>query len=114
MVMSVSQLNNDVYLLRSIANYIGTGYIRTYPNFPVTSLRVTDIKSIQHLILPFFHKYPLLGHKRVQFDLWLKAVLIIICTPKHKKELINALIELSNLQSRSKDKKILEKFINTI
>ncbi len=115
--MFVSQLNIDVYLLRSICNHIGTGLITSYSNNLIASLRVSDIKSIQHLILPFFEKYPLLGHKKIQFNIWLKAVFIIMGTPNYskekQKELIIAFIELSNLQSRSKDKNLLAKFLDT-
>ena len=117
MQMFVSQLNTDIYLLKSIANHIGTGLIRSYPKYSVTNLLVSDLKSIQHLILPFFHKYPLLGHKKIQYNLWLKAVFINIGTPGYskikQKEIILALIKLSNLQSRSKDKNKLTRFLTS-
>ena len=83
MQMFVSQLNIDAYLLRSICNHIGTGYIKSHSKNLITNLIVSYTKSILHLILPFFNKYPLLGHKNFQFNLWLKAVFIIIGTPKY-------------------------------
>ena len=117
MQMFVSQLNTDIYLLKSIANHIGTGLIRSYPKYSVTNLLVSDLKSIQHLILPFFHKYPLLGHKKIQYNLWLKAVFINIGTPGYskikQKEIVLALTKLSNLQSRSKYKNKLIRFLTS-
>lgn len=64
MQMFVAQLKMDAYLLRSIANFIGTGLVKTNYNNPMAQLLISDAKEIQHLIVPFFYKYPLLGHKK--------------------------------------------------
>jgi hypothetical protein len=105
MIMSISQLKTEVYLLRSIANHIGAGSLNFSDKYSVISLSINKNKTIQHLILPFFYKYPLLGNKKIQFDLWLKAVLLIIGEPKYsenrQKYLINIITKLSNYQSRS-------------
>ena len=115
--MFVCQLKMDAYLLRSIANHIGVGLVNTEYNSPMAQLVISNAKAIQHLLLPFFSKYPLLGHKRIQYDLWLKAVLIIFGESKYSKERQNSLIlvlmELSELQSRAQDKRFLSKFLST-
>jgi len=118
MEMSVSQLLINSYLLISIANHIGVGPVKLYNSNSVAILRIFDIKIIQHLILPYFNKYPLLGNKKIQFDLWLKAVLLIMSwrsLPKYsfekKDKLIHFLLDLSKYQSRSKDKTFLTKFL---
>ena len=75
MQMFAVQLKMDTYLLRTIANYLG-GSIRVYENNTIAQLVVSDRNSILHLILPFFNSYPLIGNKKKQYDLWIKAVLV--------------------------------------
>ena len=108
MEMFVDQLKMDIYLLRTIANYLGTGNIRVYENSPMAQLVISDRNSILHLILPLFYNYPLLANKKIQFDLWLKAVLVNLGYPKYSKEkeqkLVVLLMALSAYQSRAKNK----------
>lgn len=52
--MFVVQLKFDTYLLRTIANYLGTGRLKFYDNDPIAKLIISDKNSIQHLVLPFF------------------------------------------------------------
>lgn len=92
--MSVSQTISDKYILDSIANYFGVG--RVYLKSGVAQLEINNIKGIQHIVLPFFQIYPLLGHKRTQFEIWLEAITITLCTPVYSKERETKLLELVN------------------
>jgi len=117
MQMFVAQLKMDVYLLRTIANYFGSGLVRFYDNTPIAQLVFSDKNTILHLILPFFNSYPLLGNKRIQYDLWLKAVLVNLGNPNYSKEkeqnLIVLLTALSVYQSRAQDKEHLAKYLKS-
>lgn len=55
--MFVVQLKFDTYLLRTIANYLGTGRLKFYDNDPIAKLIISDKISIQHLVLPFFNRF---------------------------------------------------------
>lgn len=116
MEFSISQLKLDTYLLKSIANHIGAGHVKVYDDKPMVNLRIYNAKVIQNLILPFFSYYPLLGNKKIQYDIWLKAVLLIFTDPNYSKKrqesLIKILITLAEHQSR-KQKDFLAKFLET-
>jgi hypothetical protein len=82
--MSISQIISDKYILDSIGNYFGVG--RVYLKNGVAQLEINNFKWIQHIILPFFTIYPLMGHKRTQYEVWLEAITITLCTPGYSKE----------------------------
>lgn len=113
--MFVVQLKVDTYLLRTIANILGPGTIKYYEDDPMSQLVISDRNSIQHIILPFFSNYPLLGNKKIQFDLWIKAVLVNWGYSSYSKEkeqkIIPILMALSEYQSRAKDKENLAKYL---
>ena len=62
-------------------------------------------------------QFPLDGFKKIQFELWFKAPILILTTPKFSIErqnsLINIFLNLSEIQGRSKDKKKLAKYFKT-
>lgn len=41
---------------------------------------------LYHIILPYFNLFPLLGFKKKQYDIWLKAVCISISNKNWSKE----------------------------
>jgi hypothetical protein len=92
--MSISQIISDKYILDSIGNYFGVG--RVYLKNGVAQLEINNLKGLQHIILPFFTIYPLMGHKRAQFEVWQEAITITLCTTGYSKEREIKLLELTN------------------
>jgi hypothetical protein len=86
--------------LNSIVNQLGAGSIYEYSNRATAEFAVVGLQKIQHIILPFFLQYPLIGFKLTQYELWKKAVLESICNPKFSKDrelrMIEIMAELSN------------------
>ena len=54
----------------------GVGKIYKYGQDKV-SYRVNDLEQIINIIIPHFQKYPLITHKRVDFELFSRAVMLI-------------------------------------
>lgn len=111
LIMSISQLKFDKYILVSIVNQLGVGTVYEYPTRPAAELVVVGLSKIQHKILPFFFQYPLVGFKLVQYELWNKGVLLSICNPDYTKErelrMIELMMELSNLNGNVNQKKLI-------
>lgn len=81
----------------------------------MASLIISKAKLIKNWILPFFENDPLLGIKKIQYDLCLKAVLVIFADPnysqKRQESLIYWLLELTKYQGRAKEKNLLAKYL---
>jgi hypothetical protein len=109
--MSVNQLKFDKYILNSIANLLGLGAIYHYPDKAIAKLSIVGLSRIQHIILPFFLQYPLVGHKLIQYQVWQKAVLLAICNPKYSIDrelrMLELMAELSNLNGNVEQKKFI-------
>jgi hypothetical protein len=101
-VFEISQKTEDIYLLEAINFYFNSeGKIFTEKH-GISRFRITNIKSLQHIILPFLTIYQLKGFKKKQFNIWLKAVILVLSTPSWSKErellLSNVFNELSNIK----------------
>ena len=87
-VFEVSQKTEDIYLLEAIKNFFNNeGSIFTERRTQkISRFRISNIKSLQHIILPFISLYPLKGFKKKQFSIWLEAVCIVLSMPSWTKE----------------------------
>lgn len=81
-VFTANQLKVDTFILNSIAIFLGCGVVYSYEHSTKAEVRVSGQKTLLHIILPFFNKYPLFSYKLTQFKLWEEAVLIQIGQPK--------------------------------
>ena len=66
LTMSINQLKFDKYILVSIKNQLGVGSVYEYPDRVTADFIIQWLSKIQHLILPFFVRYPLVGYKNVK------------------------------------------------
>jgi len=65
----VSQDNRDILLIKSLTSFFGCG--RSEPcGKAATSFRVTKIKDILEILIPFFETYPIYGSKLQDFRDW--------------------------------------------
>lgn len=114
--MSISQLKMDKYVLQSISNFLGAGTVYEYGDRKQAELVVRNIKVIQHILLPFFLLYPMMGYKRTQYNIWLKAVLLTLGTTEYSKERENQLLalitNLSELNGYTRELKVLNEVKN--
>jgi hypothetical protein len=92
--MSISQLKFDKYVLNSISNFLGAGTVYEYEDRKQAELVIRNSKVIQHILLPFFLSYPMMGYKGTQYNIWLEAVLLTLGTTEYSKERENQLLEL--------------------
>lgn len=101
-VFEISQKTEDIYLLEAINFYFNNeGKVFTEKH-GISRFRITNINSLQHIILPFITIYPLKGFKKKQFNIWLEAVILVLSIPSWTKErellLSNVFNELSNIK----------------
>jgi len=85
LVFEVSQKTEDSYLLIAILNFFGVGTLFTEKK-GISRFRITSVSILYHIILPYFNLFPLLGFKKKQYDIWLKAVCILISNKNWSKE----------------------------
>lgn len=114
--MSISQLKMDKYVLQSISNFLGAGTVYEYEDRKQAELVVRNLKVIQHILLPFFLLYPMMGYKRTQYNIWFEAVLLTLGTTEYSKERENQLLELvtnlSELNGYTRELKVLNEVKN--
>jgi len=86
LIFEVAQMPIDILLLRAILNYIlfsgCRGSLFSQVN-AASRIRIASLDSLQHSVLPFFTSYPLVGHKELQYSIWLEAVTLMICEPNY-------------------------------
>lgn len=103
LVLEISQRTKDIYIFpkgQAIYKYFGAGNIYS-DRWGISKIKFSNIKIIQHQILPFFYFYPLLGFKLQQFEIWIKAVTIKICEglSKNKKTSLDSNSQIFPLRS---------------
>lgn len=100
LVMEVSQLSKDWFILNSIKDFFSTGKVYTETR-GITKFRLTDKKEIIRSIIPYFNNYPLEGRKALQYAIWIKIVNILETEQKRTVErdtkIDNLIKELSDL-----------------
>ena len=62
-----SQVTSDSYLLQALLYYYGVGIL--YQHKTVSRIRITQIKHLQHIVIPFFIRYPVCGFKQKQYEI---------------------------------------------
>jgi LAGLIDADG endonuclease len=67
LALEISQRTKDLYILKAISYYFGTGNIYS-DNKGLSKVKFNNIKNIQHRLLPFFYCFPLLGFKLTQYN----------------------------------------------
>jgi hypothetical protein len=90
LALEISQRSKDLYILKAISNYFGTGNI--YSDKGISKVKFNNIKIIQHRLLPFFYNYPLLGFKLKQYTVWVRAVLLKISYLLPRTDLNNKIL----------------------
>jgi hypothetical protein len=106
---SISQHSRDVYLLESLVDYLGCGYVIKYEKRSVpagSEFIVTKIDHIVEHIIPFFEKHPIVGSKHLNY-LKFKNAAIIIKNKEHlnpdRKGLEQLLILKKNMNKYSEE-----------
>lgn len=69
----VSQKTEDIYLLEAINSYFNSALQSSGRIFTekhgISRFRISNIKSLQHIIIPFISLYPLKGFKKDQYTI---------------------------------------------
>lgn len=97
--------DDDEDLLRSIQETLGCGriYYLNYEKYgwhPHVELKVSSIREISNIIIPFFQKYPLRGKKRHSFELFAQAAAIFNSKKHLTMEGINQLYEIRSKMNK--------------
>jgi hypothetical protein len=93
----------DISLLYLIKKFFNCGTISPVDKFNSIDYTVTDISSIQNIIVPFFRQYPLRGTKYLDFLDWVEAV-NIIATGEHLSLIgIENLIKLKSNMNKKRN-----------
>ncbi len=86
----LTQNNRDYLLLSNLVNYFGCGHIKENRENNITHFYVSNLDSINSIILPFFEKYPLQGSKKLDLDDFHKIAVLM----NEKKHLTTNGLEL--------------------
>lgn len=78
----VVQHSRDEYLMKSFPAYWGCGKYYSSSKGDHGDFRVEKFSDISEIIIPFFHKYPIIGVKAADFQDWCK-VAELMNTKKH-------------------------------
>jgi len=76
-MFTITQHSRDKELIASLIDLLGCGSIYTYPNRPAIDYIVGNIDDITGKILPIFDKYPILGKKKLDYEDFKKAAVLI-------------------------------------
>lgn len=71
-IFEISQKSIDIHTLELISSYFNNGKI--YTSSGISRFRINNIDIILDKIVLHFDKYPLEGHKYLQYKSWLEAV----------------------------------------
>lgn len=104
LIFEVAQMAIDSLLLKAILNHILASGCRGSYFAQVNAacrIRIASLDSLQHSVLPFFTNYPLIGHKALQYSVWLEAVILMMSeqqyTDARQMKLAQILARLSKL-----------------
>jgi hypothetical protein len=123
MAFAIIQSTKDVYILEAIKLFLGVGSVYSHTN-GISNFRLENVQLIKHVLLPFLFFHPLRGHKLLQYELWLKAILIKLAFYKKRDEatldftssklklIIDELSELSPNKRKEKKKLANLKIVN--
>nr|YP_010555501.1 GIY-YIG endonuclease [Ramaria rubella]UYR22249.1 GIY-YIG endonuclease [Ramaria rubella] len=71
----------------------------------ISKFKISILEMIQHILIPFLNIYPLLGFKRQQYEIWIKAVEIKLTLPKYslnrETKLYSVLTNLTALRKKN-------------
>lgn len=79
---------DDAELLKIINEYFGKGALYFSKTRNIVRYQISNTSELANIVVPFFEKNKLIGKKRLDFDLWKEAVLLI---EKNKKKMPNAM-----------------------
>lgn len=102
LVFELSQRTKDIWILESVQTFLNVGIISSEKR-GISKVKIGNLNSIQHILIPFLLTYPIPGFKNVQFQTWLKAVAIKVANPStydidQEANLKQVLSDLSNLR----------------
>jgi len=75
-VFEISQSTKDLYILEALLLFFGCGYIISDKK-GLTKFKISNLKLIHSVaVLPFLFIFSIIGFKRQQYDIWIKAVTV--------------------------------------
>lgn len=93
---TLTQHSRDKVLMGSLVNYLGCGRYYSSPTREEVYFIVSTFSDISNIIIPLFHKYPLLGYKQQDFLNFVKVAELIKCKDHLTKE---GLAEINTIKS---------------
>lgn len=76
LVMEVSQKTQDSFVLIAIQHFFNAGKV-IHGTKGVSKFRLTIREDILEKLVPHINNYPLLGHKELQYSIWLQIINIL-------------------------------------
>jgi LAGLIDADG DNA endonuclease family protein len=95
--------SDDVEILYKIRATLACGNVYYSRNKSLTSFNVQNINDLYGKILPFFEKFELRAKKRLDFELWKQALIILYGQRNHRGQLdlaINTRLEAIRMEMR--------------
>jgi len=93
-IFSIELHNKDIIVLEKIKLFFNCGRHSNNKNW--TKFIVTDLKSINNIIIPHFEKYPLITQKQGDFLLW-KSIIELMGKKEHLN--IESLMEIIKIRA---------------
>jgi hypothetical protein len=106
LIFELSQRTKDIYILYAVSIFLGFGNV-TSEKRGISKLTSANLTFLQHILIPFLLAHPIPGFKGLQFQMWLKAVVVRLqCTAlktytiKHSAKIAKILSELTKLRDK--------------
>jgi len=103
----ISQKTKDIYIFYAISIFLGFGSVTSDKKRGMSKLTSANLTFLQHILIPFLLAHPIPGFKGLQFQMWLKAVIVRLqCTAlktytiEHSVKIARILSELTKLRDK--------------
>lgn len=77
LLFKITQHKRDIELIKRIANFLDCGFIIEESNASTVSLNCKKSSDILDKIIPFFDNYPLIGHKKSDYEDFYNVAMLI-------------------------------------
>lgn len=115
---SVSQKANSLHAITNIKNYFNCGGIRFDKKDGTYKYEVRSLKDLRQIIIPFFSRYELFTKKKLDFEIFKKACILIAegqhLNPKGLSQIINLAYSMNGCGKRKYTEEMLLKIIGEL
>ena len=96
LVLQITQHARDEKIMNSLISYLDCGYLEKDPRGPWLNFKVSNFTDICEKIIPFFHKYEIIGVKSKDFKDWCKIAELMKTRQHLNKDGLDLIISIKS------------------